>query len=64
MVESAWDLENADVHLAMGADTVIRVSKTEQVLAWKGSKFANRLNVFGNSQIQTVICSEIMTLIL
>lgn len=62
MVESAWDLENADVHLAMGADTVIRVSKT-QVLAWKGSKFENRLNAFGTSQIQTVMHFEIMTLI-
>lgn len=62
MVESAWDLENADVHLAMGADTVIRVSKT-QVLAWKGSKFENRLNAFGTSQIQAIMHFEIMTLI-
>lgn len=63
MVESAWDLENADVHLAMGADTVIRVSKTQQMLAWKGSKFETRLNTYGISQIQTVMHFEIMTLI-
>lgn len=63
MVESAWDLENADVRLAMGADIAIRVSKTQQVLAWKGSKFENRLNAFGTSQIQTVMHFEIMTLI-
>lgn len=29
MVGSASDLENADVHLAMGVDTVIKVSKIQ-----------------------------------
>lgn len=29
MVGSALDLENADVRLAMGVDTVIKVSKTQ-----------------------------------
>jgi len=44
MVGSASDLENADVHLAMGVDTVIKVSKTqasdslERQDVWKQAK--------------------------
>lgn len=43
MVESASDLENADVHLAMGVDTVIKVRPKEAV-AWKDKEFENRLS--------------------
>lgn len=39
MVGSASDLENADVHLAMGVDTVIKVNKSQQVVAWKDKEF-------------------------
>lgn len=43
MVESASDLENADVHLAMGVDTVIKV-RPKQAVAWKDKEFENRLS--------------------
>lgn len=43
MVESASGLENADVHLAMGVDTVIKV-RPKQAVAWKDKEFENRLN--------------------
>lgn len=43
MGESASDLENADVHLGMGVDTVIKVRPEEEV-AWKDKEFENRLN--------------------
>lgn len=51
MVGSVWGLENADVHLAMGVDTVIRVSKTQtsdslgRLQVWKQ-------NGFGTFQVQ------------
>lgn len=43
MGESASDLENADVHLGMGVDTVIKV-RPKEVVAWKDKEFENRLN--------------------
>lgn len=43
MEESASDLENADVLLGMGVDTVIKV-RSKEVVAWKDKEFENRLN--------------------
>lgn len=43
MGESASDLENADVLLGMGVDTVIKV-KPKEVIAWKDKEFEKRIN--------------------
>lgn len=43
MGESAFDLENADVHLDMGVDTAIKVRPKEAV-AWIDKEFENTLN--------------------
>lgn len=63
MVGSASDLENADVHLAMGVDTVIKVSKAQTSDSLERQEVWKHTNLIWHSSSPGLMHFEIITLI-